>query len=390
MPWNDLIDQERVVAVLRRAVASDRVAHAYLFHGPEGVGKTATALSFAQTLLCERDGDEACGRCLACTKVSRLIHPDVHVLFPQPKDATPEDVAERLKQLAANPYAAVDYVRRPFLDDATKTSNKQVQYHVQRVHEDLHRPMSFRPVEGRYKIAIVTDAHLMRVEAANAFLKLLEEPAPRTIFILTTSRVDRLLPTILSRCQQLRFDLLSPEDVEQALVGREGVEESKAAMLARMSGGSFARALDLAAGEDLQEHRALIVQFMRQSYGRQVEPLSDVIDQMSSMGREGAKNLMPLLQTWIRDLVLFQTMGAEAPLVNVDQRKTITDFCAHLPNARLADMVALIEQARELTERNVNIGLLLTALSMRLSAAMRGEEVGPLYVPLSEAERDAA
>ncbi len=390
MPWSDLIEQTRVVDVLRRAISSERVAHAYLFHGPDGVGKTSTALAFAQALLCEQPGDDACGQCRACSKVQRLVHPDVQVLFPQPKDVKVEDVAERLKLLAANPYAAVDFVRRPFLDDATRSSNKQVQYHVQRVHDDLHRPMGLRPAEGRYKIAIVTDVHLMRKEAANAFLKLLEEPAPQTIFILTTSRVDRLLPTILSRCQQLRFELLDPHDIELALIERDSIEPERAAMLARMADGSYARALELSEGEDLQEHRATVVDYLRHSYSRNVRELTEIVDKMSAMSRERVKNLMPLLETWIRDLVLYRNLGDEAPLVNIDQQATIANFCNNLPGARLGDMVALVEEARGLVERNVNVGLLLMALSVQLAAAMRGEEASQLYVPLSDIERGAA
>lgn len=390
MPWNDLIDQDRVVESLRRALVSERVAHAYLFHGPDGVGKTATALAFAQALLCERHTDDACGTCLACTKVQRLIHPDVQVLFPQPKDAKPEDVAERLQHLASNPYSTVDFARRPFLNEAEKSSNKQVQYHVKRVHEDLHGRVGYRPAEGRYIVAIVTDADLMRTEAANAFLKLLEEPAPETIFVLTTSRVDRVLPTIISRCQRLRFDLLEAGQIEQTLVARENVDPTRAAILARMAGGSYTRALDLATGEDLHEHRLLIVDYMRQSYARNVSGLAKVIDRMAAMSRERVKNLMPLIETWIRDLVLYRTLGDEAPLVNVDQSEVISKFCNNLPDARLDDMVSLIEEARLLVERNVNVGLLLTALSIRLSAAMSGKTADRLYLPLPESARGAA
>ena len=197
MSWRNLIEQPRVVETLQRAVASRRVAHAYLFYGPDGVGKRAAALAFAQTLQCEQGGDDACGACRACDKVSRLIHPDVHVLLPHPSDADPADIAERLRRLAEHPYAAVDFVRRPSLKDATAASNKQAFYAVGRINAELRQSMSFRPMEGRYKVVIMTDADLMRIEAANAFLKLLEEPGPQTVFILTTSRPDRLLPTIL-------------------------------------------------------------------------------------------------------------------------------------------------------------------------------------------------
>ncbi len=390
MPWSDLINQNRVVDALRRTLDSGRVAHAYLFHGPEGVGKTATAIAFAQALQCERGGNDACGKCIQCTKIARFLHPDVRVLLPQPKDVVTDEIPARLQLLASNPFSVVDFSRRPSLTDPTKVSNKQVYYHVERVREDLHGQMNYRPTEGRYSIAILTDAHLMRTEAANAFLKLLEEPAATTVFILIAPMIDRLLPTIISRCQPLRFDLLEADHIEKALIDREQISPDRASMLARMAGGSYARALELADGEDLHEHREMIVRFMRYSYARNIREVSSVISQMSGLSRERVKNLMPLMETWVRDLVLYRTMGDRADLINVDQHEVISRFCDNLPHARLDHMVSLVEEAHMLIERNVNLNLLLTTLSSQLAAAMRGEDAARLYIPLNESLRGAA
>jgi DNA polymerase III subunit delta' len=390
MPWSDLIDQQRVTMTLRRAIESDRVAHAYLFHGPDGVGKRATALEFAAALLCERASGDACGRCLACTKASRLIHPDLHVLFPEPKDTPVEEVRERLALLAQNPYAVTDFARRPSLADPAKTSNKQVQYHVARIHDDLIRPMSFRPVEGRYRIAVITDAHLLRTEAANAFLKLLEEPGSRTVFILTTPRPERLLSTIVSRCQKVRFDLLADEAIAEALVERAGADLTHATVVARMASGSFAYALDLLQEESVMEDRLRVVNFMRNAYGRKFEELSRMLDDMASMGRERVKTLLVLLQMWIRDLIRYRATGDESGITNVDQMKAITDFCSGVPDADLEGMVLLVEEAHGLVERNVSLPLLLVVLSERLRRAMHGQHGLRLYLPLAEPEPEAA
>ena len=199
MAWDSILDQERVVETLRRTLVQERVAHAYLFHGPDGVGKRAVALEMARALQCTEQTAEARGACQACQKTRRMVHPDVHVLFPYPKGTDEADVAERIQRLGENPYAAVDFVRRPSLSDPSATANKQVMYHIDRVQEDLLRPMSFRPGEGQYKVALVTDVEHMNETAANSFLKLLEEPPPQTVFLLTTSRPEQLLPTIVSR-----------------------------------------------------------------------------------------------------------------------------------------------------------------------------------------------
>src|SRR5690625_287571 len=390
MPWSDIIGQTRATGALKRAVEADRVAHAYMFVGPTGVGKTATALEFAKALQCERGEGEACGRCLACTKSSRLIHPDIHVLFPVPKETSEKEIGERIAALAADPYAVVDFSRRPSLDDPEKTSNKQVQYHIASVHEDLLRPMSFRPAEGRYKIAILTDAHLMRREASNAFLKLLEEPAPQTVFILITDRVERLLPTIISRCQQIRFDPLTAEQIEQALIARDGRDPDEASVLARMANGSYPSAREMADGTEVGRHRELVVNFLRQSFANKIDDLAKTNGEFSSGGRERLKGLLSLLEMWIRDLVLYRAMGDDAPLVNIDQAEVVGNFCTNLPDARLDEMVALVEEARMLVERNVTVSLLLIALSHALRNAMHGRPAPRLYVPLTEASSAAA
>ncbi len=372
MAWERIIGQERVVEALRRALAQQRVAHAYLFYGPDGTGKRAAALTFAQALQCEQGGSDPCGTCIPCTKVQRLIHPDVQVMLPHPSDADPDDLYERLQRLAAQPYATVDYIRRPVLDDPTRASNKQAFYSVARINEALRRSVSFKPLEGRYKVAILIDADRMRTEAANAFLKLLEEPGPQTVFILTTSRPDHLLPTVRSRCQHLRFDPLPAEAIAQALVAREGVEEARAMVLARMADGSYSRALDLLENEVLQADREQALAFLRQAYRFHSEALIDLVEQLSGLGRERLKGLLQLMLGWVRDLVLFRTLGDGAELVNLDQQEAIRRFCHNLPDADLEGMARLLEEALELIERNVQPFLVLSVLAAALRDAMHG------------------
>lgn len=387
MGWESVIGQDRVVETLRRALSRDRVAHAYLFHGPEGSGKRAAAIAFARALECERGGDAACDECGACGRSRRLLHPDIQVLLPQPADAKPEEVRERLDRLAAEPYATIDFVRRSSLDDPTNVSNRIVQYSVDRVHADLHRVLSFRSVEGRWKVAIVTDAELLRKEAANAFLKLLEEPTPRTVFVLTTSRAERLLPTIVSRCQQIRFERLSDEEISSVLVSRSGIDPAVALAISRMSDGSFSRALDLAESADLMTSRQEVVDFLRVAYQAwtHADSAAEAVERLARRGREYLKFLLSLTLVWLRDLLLWRHFGEEAPIVNVDQRAELARFAGGVPAARPEVLVALVEQAIELLDRNVNPKLVVSVLAQRLAEAMRGADAAKLVQPLAEA-----
>jgi DNA polymerase-3 subunit delta' len=394
MAWSSILDQDRVVGTLRRALAQDRVAHAYLFHGPDGVGKRAVALEMARALQCTAAVDEACGECRACQKTARMVHPDVHVHLPHPwsdeADRDEEDMGRRIQRLGDNPYATVDFARRPSLSDPTETSNKQVLYRIDQVREDLIQPMSLAKGEGEYKVNVLTDVEKMRDEAANAFLKLLEEPPPSTIFLLTTNRPEQLLPTIVSRCQRLRFDPLVPEAIESALVEREGMDPDAAAMLARMADGSYSHALDLAQNESLMASRELVLKYFRAAYSQKVETLNGCIQELTNQGREQAKTVLRLMLRWVRDLMLYRSMGDEAPIVNVDQSEAVAQFCRNLPEADLEGMVGLVEEAMHLAERNVRLSLVLTVLAQSLAGAMRGRDAGSLYVPLPDAELQTA
>ena len=386
-----VIGQDRVTGVLGRALAGERVAQAYLFHGPEGTGKRAAALAFAQALQCERRGraappDHACGRCLPCTKVARGLHPDVRLYLPHPKldkhDPLPDDYAERVQRLFRNPYAPLNYRSVARLDEEG-ASNKQAEYRIHQV-ETVRHEVSFQPSEGPYVVGVLTNADWMRDEAANAFLKLLEEPPERTVLILTAERTDVMLPTILSRCQRLRFDPLPAEAIEAALVEREGVEADRAAFVARMADGSYTRALALLRDEALAERRALALEFVRSSYTADPAKVLPLVERVGRMGREPVKQLLTLMLGWVRDLVLYRAAGEGAALVNVDQAEAVRRFVENLPEARLEAMVGLIEEAAALLERNVHTGLVLTVLADSFGAAMRGRPREHLFTSLTE------
>lgn len=384
METSQLIAQETIAAALATAVKSNRVAHAYLFYGPEGTGKRAAAIDFAGSLLCERpQNGAACRECNACSRAFKLGHPDLNIMMPAPNDVALDSVTERIKILAENPYAVVDFERRPSLDAIDAQSNKQVIYSKDDIGKELRRQMSLAPVEGGYRIVVLTDADRMRAEAANAFLKLLEEPGARTVFILTSDRPDRMLSTVRSRCQLLRFSRLADEDVATALIERRSLEESTAKTLARMADGSYSRALDLASNEELISTRTLVLDYMRAAYKNESDLVVGFAEQLNRMGREPLKFFLQLMLGWLRDRLLYQAVGDEAPIINLDQFAEIRRFCEKLPDAQLEAMVGLVDEASRLVERNMNLRLTFIVLAQALGQAMRGEAARGLVVSLS-------
>ena len=230
--------QPTAVETLRRALAGDRVHHAYLFDGPEGVGKERAAFGLAQGLVCEKRAPgsaDACGTCSACTRAlpregqARPVHPDVAVLERGLYE--PAMIGRRTPETQD---LSIDQVRTVVLARA-----------------------AFPPHEGRAKVFIVRRAEELSIPAANALLKTLEEPGARTHFILLSATPDALLPTIRSRTQRVRFAAL-PESVVIELLVERGTEKGRAEEIARLSGGSMAMAAALADPEASEQREQFV------------------------------------------------------------------------------------------------------------------------------------
>jgi DNA polymerase III subunit delta' len=253
-----VLAQPTAVETLRRALASGRVHHAYLFDGPDGVGKELTAFGLAQALVCERRTEgsaTACGACRACTRAvpregqRRPAHPDVIVL-------------ER------GLYEAAMIGRRS--DETQDISVDQVRSLV------LARS-AFAPIEGRAKVFIVRRAEELSTSAANALLKNLEEPGARTHFVLLSSMADALLPTIRSRTQRVRFGAL-PEAVVAELLAARGTERGRAAEIARLSAGSMAAAAALADPDASAKREELVSRALAALEGRDAGAVYEVAE----------------------------------------------------------------------------------------------------------------
>jgi DNA polymerase-3 subunit delta' len=241
---SSVLAQTTSVATLKRALANDRVHHAYLFDGPDGVGKELAAFGLAQALVCEYRGvtlpkDDACGTCSACLRAlpraetRRPVHPDVIVLERGLYD--PATIGRRTQE---SQDISIDQVRTLVLTRA-----------------------AFAPHEGRAKVFIVRRAEELSVSAANALLKTLEEPNNKTHFILLSALADSLLPTIRSRTQRVRFAALPDAIVTKLLVAR-GVDAFRAAEIARLAAGSMSAALGLADDEESAAREQFVARAM--------------------------------------------------------------------------------------------------------------------------------
>jgi DNA polymerase-3 subunit delta' len=386
MAWNQIIGQHRVKNILQRAIRERRIAHAYCFWGAEGIGKDALALEFAKTLNCEhprrtQDTIEACGECKSCLQAAHLQHPNIQFVFSLPagksigsddKGTSPilrltDDqihlIQEQMQMKSQNPYHNI-------------TIPNAAQIRIASIREVKKQISMSSPQQGR-RFVIISEADAMNQEAANAFLKTLEEPSSEVTIILTTSRREQILSTILSRCQQIRCDALFDEDIATALLERESVEIEEARLVARLADGSYSKACELL-GEDLRRMRVEIVNLLRiiltprfvLKFTHELETLTGRAS--GDKDRSKLERMLILLLVWIRDAYTLSVANSDANIINIDQLEDLKRFAARFGGSGNLDAVAIaIERTIERVRRNVNVSLALTTLALDVRKILR-------------------
>jgi DNA polymerase-3 subunit delta' len=332
MPFADILGQDRAVSLLRRAWAAGRLSQAYCFTGPSGVGKRTAALALAQAVNCittpARAPDaaaDACGKCVACRKIAAGLHPDVTEVRP-----------------GAKTVISIDQIR------------------------EVAARASLRAYEGKTKVWILDPADLMQEPAANAILKTLEEPAGASLFILVTTTPSALLPTILSRCQGVRFDPLGEGHLREILARHDRTSEDAAAAAA-LAGGSAERALALDAGET-RDTRDRIVQQVWEALGSLTAVLGCAED--LARDRAGFEAALEILAAFTRDLAVARVAGEAASLVHADRRREVAHLAAAQPTGAILKVYEAQVEARRALARHANPRLTAERMLLRMRDAV--------------------
>ncbi len=325
MSW-DILGHDWAVDLLREHVVKGSLRHAYLFTGPQGVGRRTLALRLAQAINCPQPPapGEPCRACRTCQQIERMQHPDLSIVQAEAEGAV-------LK---------VEQVR------------------------ELQRSLALTPYEARYRVALLLRFEEANASASNALLKTLEEPAPQVLLILTAESAESLLPTIVSRCEVLRLRPSSVEQVAQELQERKGMAPDQADLLAHIAGGRVGYALRLSESpEQLEQRSAWLDDHQRLLAASRVERFA------YAEGIAKEKDVMrKALAIWLtlwRD-VLLRSSGASAALTNPDRAPEIDALAERVGRAYALRVTAVIERTQELFDRNVNPRLAAEVLLLDL------------------------
>ena len=345
MPFRDVVGHLRLIKLLSRSAAGATLPPSLLFAGPYGVGKRLTAVALAQALNCQAPitnqsaaagplADDAlpldaCGRCAACTRIARGVHPDVVIVEPGDSGAI-----------------KIDQVR------------------------DIVDRSMYRPFEGRRRVVIIDQADALVAAAQNALLKTLEEPPSSSVFILVTSRPDVLLPTVRSRCPDLRFRPLTETDIATVLVSRK-LSESEARAVAATADGSVGQALQARAGELVEARdiaqRVLAAAASARDAGSRLEGAKELLTKSGSGGeRDQLATHLRAMASLLRDVEVLATQADDAALANPDVRPALEKLAKGYGGERGVRAFGAIDEALVALDRNAGVKIVADWLVLQL------------------------
>ncbi len=364
-----VIGQDLAKRQLLTAYANQRLAHAYLIAGEEGLGAEELALETAKYFMCSHKdptGYEPCQNCSNCKKISSFQHPDVHYYFPKLKSTEDEDMRSLLEAKSEELYSRVKIQGGTLhIGDPENPEENSVR--------GLLREIGLRSYEGNVKIFIVTFIEDMNAEAMNALLKVLEEPPSSTLFFLTTSLIQSVLPTIISRCQVVKLHLLKNQEVESALKQFKNLEDNESRLIANLSNGNYATALKLLSG-DLAKKREFMLEFLVAVVSPQSGAIAVTVERLSVEFKKDKGffvDLLTLMMAWFQDIFHMKNMNNQSDkvlvhLVNQDKKERLEKFVRSFPHVDADLAVSEIEKAVDLISRNVYLNLVLINLGLNL------------------------
>ena len=372
MLFADVVGHEALGAKLREAVRSQRVAHAQLFEGHEGAGALALARAYAQYLTCQSPTEaDSCGQCTSCKAHAKVQHPDVHWCFPffkadgqEKATSEPHQGTWREAMLEGAYLGVEDWLDRLGAD------RKQLFISVDEALE-VNRKLGLKAFHGGWKVWICWLPETMRVDTANKFLKLMEEPTDRTVMLFVTEHPDRLLATIRSRVQRIHVPNLTSEQAASGLSSAWGIDSTLAQSLAHVSDGNLAQALRMAkAGQD-QPDLERFSAWMRACWARDGKAMVEGSESFATLGREGQKRFLHYALHLVRQSIVGHYGAAQLVRLTPSEQGFLDKFSKFIHHDNVLALREALEEAHSDVAGNVNGKLVFVDLSLRVHRLLR-------------------
>lgn len=379
MLFSEIPGLEKTKQILISSVKNQHVAHAQLFMSSEGGAGLAMALAYATYINCEEKGEQdACGKCSSCIKFNKLIHPDLHFVFPVtttrqvPKDPLSAAYLKEWRSFVlANPYAGLqDWAN--FIGSENKQPNISVEES-----RNVIRTLSMKSFEAEYKIFILWLPEIMNAQAANALLKILEEPPVKTLLLLVTNNTEKIITTILSRTQKVKIRPFRDEEIREFLLTKSFVaDEKKAGQLAYLADGNANEAIRLVQEVEEDNHQ-LFRDWMRVCYkGKNIIELVSWMEIFQKMGREGQKGLLQYGLGILRETLICKYSEKELLRLQDEEFKFVDGFAKATDSRKIEEISGLLNEAFYHIERNANPKITFFDVSLRISSILKNTSNG--------------
>ena len=389
MRFADVIGQKAIKDRLLAMTAENRVPHAMLFMGAEGVGALPLALAFAQYVDCtgDKSNGDSCGLCPACKKNAKLVHPDVHFIFPISKNGSSDDTDSFLPQwretVTRSPYfgqtewieaMAAHKPAQPKEDDdpqAATPAGKQALI-AKDAAQAIHAKLSMKPYEADRQIMIIWRPELMNETTSNSLLKILEEPPTDTIFILVSEEPQKILPTILSRTQTFRIPPIDEADLSTALSRSALLVPDEAARIAHIAQGSFVSALrQVSQSQTDARNIDLFKKMMRAAWKTDIIEMNNTAEACRAMSREQLKSFLTYSQRLIRESFILNLDNRQINFLTQPEEEFLINFAPYVHVNNVEKLASLIDDATARIEQNGNIRMTIKSMILNLTVLIR-------------------
>ncbi len=374
MQFKDIVGQHEVKQRLIKSVKDDRIPHAQLFVGLEGTGKLALAIAYAQYIACQQKGEnDSCGECPACRKFQKLIHPDLHFVFPVNETKKTEDDDEKLGGRSSDGYIQIwretilssPYITEPEWYAMLGLENKMGIISTSEGSEVIKK-ISLKSFEAEYKTMIIWLPERMNHFAANKLLKLVEEPPEKTLFLLVTENPGNIIGTIRSRTQIIKVPPISREDIAVALVERFQISPEKAQDISRVSNGNYQVALSMVTSDEASPFFELFRDLMRACYSNNILGLLSWVEAVSSFNREKQKELISYSLRIIRESFMLNLGLNDIVYIAGEEESFSKNFSPFINGSNVVRIYNELNQAMEHISRYGNAQIVFTDLTMKL------------------------